>query len=145
MPKISSQGRFIIRTSLVTGSTIAAFVGAQSLAALDLSQQNDIVVSDFTAEPVGDVTLVEQPVTPSIQQAEPSLDIRAVEPNIVILRRSDGSSVNPTTVQTSTTTTALQPPNAVVVQPPNPVVVQQTSPAVVQQTTAARPVTRSTR
>ena len=43
MPKISNNGRFLIRLSLVTSSTIAAVVGAQSLAALDIAHSENII------------------------------------------------------------------------------------------------------
>ncbi len=134
--KLNSTKRFAVRLSLVTGSTLATIIGAQSLAALDR-----------TSAPSQDV------VSPALAQLQPqsfnsdpaasnSLSgntIPGSAPVITILRHlGDGESDD----DSSRNTTVIQPPSPVQISPPSPVVVQ--APAS-QVFVPVRPRTRSSR
>ena len=144
MPKISNNGRFLIRLSLVTSSTIAAVVGAQSLAALDIAHSENTVANDAITEPA--VVVPQQDITTTnVQQTEPVLTIRNVEPNIVVLRRASNNATTPNITANVPVTTnnsasaGITPPNAVTVSAPPPVVIEQ----VVSAPSPSQPVTRS--
>ncbi len=131
--------RFIVRTSLVTGSTIATIVGAQSLALLDLQANTQ---ADAVAEPT-------QAINPEVVNVEPSVFANSA-PSITIIRRP-GSQTNTTnaavpgaSTNTSTgTTTSVVPQTSPVtsqIVPPNPVQSQPVTISMPQQ-----PTTRSSR
>lgn len=153
--KLTSTKRFAVRLSLVTGSTVATIIGAQSLAALD---QRPASTPD-TAFPV-----INQDV-PQTVKALPSVDIPAVKtpdqpaahaaPLITIVRHpGQASSTVSAQVQASSSgPVAIKPPDPVRIAPPDPIIVQ--APAVVVQAPAPaapapaapapRPATRSSR
>ncbi|MBZ0316832.1 MAG: hypothetical protein K8L91_10480 [Anaerolineae bacterium] len=130
--------RFIVRTSLVTGSTIATIVGAQSLALLDLQATTQ---ADAVAEPT-------QAVNTEVVNVEPTI-ITESAPSITIIRRpanqttanvAPAVSSNPSSV--NTTASGSTPTNQVTSQimPPNPIQSQPVTISMPQQ-----PTTRSSR
>lgn len=131
--------RFIVRTSLVTGSTIATIVGAQSLALLDLQANTQ---ADAVAEPT-------QVVNTEAVHVEPTI-ITESAPSVTIIRRpasqtNTTSAVAPsvsTNTSAGTTTSGSTPTNQVTSQimPPNPVQSQPVTISMPQQ-----PTTRSSR
>ncbi|HEX3053804.1 MAG TPA: hypothetical protein VHP83_24305 [Aggregatilineaceae bacterium] len=96
---LNSTKRFLVRLSLITSSTIATIVGAQSLAVMDrpaVPQQNLVVSNDTT-----------------VPQAPPS---------IVILRHPGQTALN--SAQSVTQSGAVvQPPQPITIAPPSPVIV----------------------
>lgn len=94
--------KLLVRTALVTSTTIATIVGAQNLAMLDANQ--------FLA--------TETPVTENvIAPSPPEITVLQAAPSIIILRQSG---------QVSTTT--IQPPTPAQIAAPDPVIVQQPVP-----------------
>ena len=132
MAGIDRSKRIIVRTALITGSTIATVIGAQSLAILDQVQLGAASGADAT------VASADQ------TQTSTSSVVTNAAPNIVILR-------HPGETSSSTQTTTAQGSSGPVIRPPSPVEVtaptitqQQSSPAVVtQQQTFWVPRTRS--
>ena len=123
---MTSTKRFMVRTAMVTGTTLATILGSQSLAAFD--QAN----SAASVEPINTEPSNTTFVFPTISTV---IDAPAVAPSIVILRHQ-GETV--TTVPTQTITQSrIAPPNPVQIAPPQPVIQQVTAPSV--------PTTRSSR
>lgn len=133
MSGMTATKRFIIRTSLITGSTLATIFGAQSLAALD-TQLFATNANANTADPAAPMTL---PQSVTVAAPSPTSEPRQAEPSIVILRRQGQSS---TTTQAASSSSApvvsIQPPAPIQVQAPAPVVVQQQGAPVVVQAPA---------
>lgn len=96
---LNSTKRFLVRLSLITSSTIATIVGAQSLAVMDrpsVPQQNMVVSNG-----------------PTVPQAPPS---------IVILRHPGQIALNDTQ-SAAQLGVVVQPPQAITIAPPSPVIV----------------------
>jgi hypothetical protein len=140
--KLTSTKRFAVRLSLVTGSTLATIIGAQSLASVDrhLTATPDPAVTSPQVEPALNT------VPPVISGVTPSATAVHAAPSITILRRPGqaGASAN--------TSVAIQPPAPVEITAPQPVIVQAPSaPTVIQAAPsgapapASRPATRSSR
>jgi hypothetical protein len=129
--KLNSTKRFAVRLSLVTGSTLAAIIGAQSLAALDR-----------TTAPSQNVAQAQQQLFDPNATTSNSLSgdtaLRSA-PVITILRHFGEEGENESS---SSSTTTIQPPSPVQVSPPSPVVVQSPSSQVF---IPARPRTRTSR
>ncbi len=101
---MSSTKRFLVRLSLVTGSTMATIIGAQSLAMLDTAKG---------------VQTAQQQDAAAVQNTNTrSTFVQAAPPTITILRHSSNGIVSRESVQA-----AVQPPQAVTIAPPSPVVV----------------------
>ena len=136
--KLTSTKRFAVRLSLVTGSTLATIIGAQSLAAID---------KQTTAAP--DPTITSPQLQPSLTTAPSTFSGDAssavhAAPAITILRRPGQPGAN------TTSNVNIQPPAPVQITAPDPVIVQAPSSPVVVQAPGApapapRPATRSSR
>jgi hypothetical protein len=168
--KLTSTKRFAVRMSLVTGSTLATIIGAQSLSSLD---KHTPAVTD-PAVPVID------PQPPDLPRALPATTIDAAPaktlvptstdsdpaavhaaPQITILRHpGQANSVGEVTPQSAPTqpsamaSASIKPPAPVEVAPPAPIIVQAPAAQVVGPAPAApapapapasRPATRSSR
>lgn len=149
----SDRGRkLLIRTALVTGSTVATLFGAQNLAVLD---QNTF--GNFDDNATDTATTVQQPeatqaVDSITSESTPTIvptptQVLRTSPNIVVLRQpgqpqpvqgNQGTqqTVNSAPVQVNT---SIQPPAPVVQAPPAPQVIQAPAPVVVQQQAAPAP------
>ncbi|GAB4575159.1 MAG: hypothetical protein Kow0077_25300 [Anaerolineae bacterium] len=165
---LTPQKRFMVRLSLVTGSTLATIVGAQSLIALDAPPEPvDGLNVPAVVIPEPDVAAPQQQATPlqgllpvpTGESAQPSLSptVSNAAPAITILRHPPAQSAPvtagvPATSSTSPQQVSIQPPAPVELAPPAPVVVQAPAQVIVQQASAApassappAPVTRSSR
>jgi hypothetical protein len=142
--KLTSTKRFAVRLSLITGSTLATIIGAQSLASVDrhLTTTPDLAVVSPPVEPA----LTAAP--PIVSGVTPSVDAAHVAPSITILRRPGQAGAN------ATSNVAIQPPAPVEIAAPDPVIVQAPSAPIIVQAApsgsaapapAARPATRSSR
>lgn len=125
--------KLLVRTALVTSTTVATIVGAQNLAMLDASRFL------ATQTPLTDNTVVLSPVetaTPvGVIRAAPEITILQAAPSIIILRQSgELSAALPVTGGTNSNTT-IQPPNPSQITAPNPLIVQQPVP---QQSRSSR-------
>ncbi len=125
--------KLLVRTALVTSTTIATIVGAQNLAMLDASQflaTETPVTENVTAlSPNTTATPVE------VVRAAPELTILQEAPSIIILRQSgEVSATRPVTGSTNNTT-PIQPPIPAQIAAPDPVIVQQPVP---QQSRSSR-------
>jgi hypothetical protein len=132
--------KLLVRSALVTGSTIATLVGAQNLAMLDESQFQQTTPVDLSAgEATQDVqveiievippTLAETvtPITTELPQATATNVIAHAAPSITVLRQSGnpGAAISNTSSNAgSTAPIAIQPPVASLLAPPAPIVVQ---------------------
>ncbi|MCB9451038.1 MAG: hypothetical protein H6672_06335 [Anaerolineaceae bacterium] len=104
----------IVRTALVTSSTIATLVGAQNLAMLDAVRfQQDIQQAPDTVAAVTTTLTDTGAVVNGIQHAAPS---------VVIVR---GSGQANSSSQSSTANTQILPPNPSQISSPQTVTVQQ--------------------
>jgi hypothetical protein len=118
--------KLLVRTALVTSTTIATLVGAQNFAMLDarsfqaatpdpVTQPNDIVV----------VTPVATRTPVFVERAAPDITILHAAPSITILRQSGQITMSqPVTASV----TSIQPPAPSQITAPDPVVVQQPVP-----------------
>jgi hypothetical protein len=134
--KMTSTKRFAVRTTLVTGTTLATIVGAHALASFD-----EAAISKTPPAIVAPVNLATQSTgnSPIIQ---PSAEVSAAAPDIVILRHAgQAPNVSSTVPQASVGVTNPQP---VTIQPPNPVQVAVPQP-VPQQSAPVVATTRSSR
>ncbi len=126
--KMTSTRKFAVRLSLVTGSTLAAIIGAQSLAALD----NQAAASPNTdVAAMANLLLADNaqhlPLLASTATNDPSVATVYAAPNITILRHPGQSAMTNTSSNNqtaSTTASAIQPPSAVQIAPPSAVTVQ---------------------
>ncbi len=130
---ITPARRLLVRTSLVTGSTLALVVGAQSLITLDL--HNSTIDKSASAVAAAASSVADQST------------IISAAPSIIILRHSSiqttpAASINP---QGNPTQQAAPAANAPAIQPPAPVAVQPQAPVIVQAPSQFIPMTRSTR
>jgi hypothetical protein len=157
--------KLLVRSALVTGSTIATLVGAQNLAMLDASQFQQLtsvdlspsaVTQDVQVEIVEVVppTLAETSMPPVVEPSQPTATnvITHAVPSITVLRQSG----NPGAVISNTNSNAgssapivIQPPVASLMATPAPVVVQSqqqtTYVTVPQVVTVNQPVQQNTR
>ncbi|MCA9903946.1 MAG: hypothetical protein KC547_08820, partial [Anaerolineae bacterium] len=123
MANVDRARKLLVRTALVTSSTIATLIGAQNLALQDTSTSEPAPTP--TTEPAGIPTTV--PVVPveptAITQASPTITINHAAPNVVILRRAGQAGP----VQQSAPVVqaaSIQPPVPVEAAAPAPVIVQ---------------------
>ena len=125
--------KLLVRTALVTSTTIATIVGAQNLAMLDANQ----FLTTETPETGNVIALSPSAtVTPAeVVRAAPELTSLQAAPSIIILRQSGQvSRALPVTGSTNTTNT-IQPPIPAQIAAPDPVIVQQPAP---QQSQSSR-------
>jgi hypothetical protein len=139
--KLTSTKRFAVRLSLVTGSTLATIIGAQSLASVDrhITATPDPAVTSPQVEPAVTAPSVVSGVTPFANAPH-------VAPSITILRRPGQANAN------ATSNVAIEPPAPIQITAPEPVIVQAPSAPIVVQgapsaaaAPASRPSTRSSR
>lgn len=138
---MTSAKKFIVRTSLVTGSTLAVIVGAQTLIGVDLQKS--------AATPQPQIDQIAQSPTTTTQlpaAAIPNQTIVNAAPNVVILRRPSQSGI---TAQSSNSGAVVQRQTIapVSIQPPSPVAIPQQQ-TIVQSPGSSSgfvPTTRSTR
>ncbi|RMG79378.1 MAG: hypothetical protein D6712_19770 [Chloroflexi bacterium] len=156
----SDRGRkLLIRTALVTGSTVATLFGAQNLAVLDqntFGNFEDNATDAATTIQLPEATqAVDSAVLPDAATGENSTanimptptQVLRTSPNIVVLRQPGQPQVvqnNQGTGQTNSAApvqvnTSIQPPAPVVQAPPAPQVVQAPAPVVVQQQAVPAP------
>lgn len=134
MSGMTATKRFIIRTSLITGSTLATILGAQSLAALDTSLfATNANANTPATNPAAPMAL---PETVTVAVPSPTSEPRQAEPSIVILRRTGQTTTSTTAQASSAPVVSIQPPAPVQVQAPAPVVVQQGGSSTVVQAPA---------
>lgn len=125
--------KLLVRTALVTSTTIATIVGAQNLAMLDASQFL------ATQTPVTDNLVALSPIetnTPvAVIRDAHEITILQAAPSIIILRQSgEVSAALPVTGSTNTNN-PIQPPVPAQITVPDPVIVQQPIP---QQSRSSR-------
>ncbi|MBK9126105.1 MAG: hypothetical protein IPM16_23660 [Chloroflexi bacterium] len=124
--------KLLVRTALVTSTTIATVVGAQNIAMLDALQLQ-------ATPPAQDIPLqvLDTPAdTAAVLQAAPQLSIVRAAPSIIILRQA-GQVQAPQAAASSSTTAVIQPPVPAQLAPPAPIIVQQQAPAPQQQVAVA--------
>lgn len=129
--------KLLVRSALVTSTTIATFVGAQNLAMLDTQQ----VALLLTPSPAVVNVLKATEATPPqpIRSSAPTLVIQQAAPSIIVLRQSaqPGSSRQPTPISVPAPLILQQPAST---QPPAPSVISAPAPVIIQQ-----PVQQSSR
>ena len=144
---MTAAKRFVVRTSLVTGSTLALVMGAQALVTVDV--QNAPVVQSSTTQIADTISTTTSVAAPTAAQT-----IIHAAPNIVILRHpSQANTLTANnTVQQAAPNNVVQLPRPVAVQPPAPIIVQSQPQVVAQasgpsnnQPAPSVPTTRSTR
>ena len=117
--------KLLVRTALVTSTTIATLIGAQNFAMLDARDfQMDLTPS---SEP-NDVVVVTPAVTRTpvqVERAAPNITILHAAPSITILRQSGQITTAQGVVAN---VTGIQPPVPAQITAPDPVVVQQPVP-----------------
>ena len=147
--------KLLIRSALVTSSTIATLVGAQTLMLLDAEEFNEASTDVSVEEPVevepligsvsaaptqtleqNEATQEVNPTledTPTVAPTETEIVIQHAAPSIVILRQSGQSSLpTPTNSHVASNNSFIQPPSPVQLAPPAPIVVEQPAPIVQQ-------------
>ncbi|MCL4248454.1 MAG: hypothetical protein KJ065_09950 [Anaerolineae bacterium] len=134
MANVDRARKLLVRTALVTSSTIATLIGAQNLALQDTSKSEPALTP--TAEPAGiPTTALVAPVEPTaITQASPTIAINHAAPNVVILRRA-GQAGPIQQSAPAVQAASIQPPVPVEAAAPAPVIVQGEAPPpiIVQQ------------
>jgi hypothetical protein len=140
--RMTSTKRFAVRLSLVTGSTLATIIGAQSLAALD---RQPTVTPTSAVENAADLLLADNaqhlPLLTSTAVNDPSVVTVYAAPSITILRHPSQSSTSGASSQTASSATTIQPPAAEQIASA-PVTSQQSAPS---QWSAPQARTRSSR
>ena len=136
MANVDRTRKLLVRTALVTSSTIATLIGAQNLALLDTDQIKQILAP--TIEPTAALSLTSNLTSQAgaTAQVSPTIEIVHAAPSITILRQAGQTgSIQPA----STNQTAIQPPNPVQLAAPQPVIVQGEAPPpiIVQQASGA--------
>lgn len=115
--------KLLVRTALVTSTTIATVVGAQNIAMLDALQfQLTPTAEDLAVQPPDLATAAD------IAQTAPLITVVRAAPSIIILRQA-GQAQPAQAAAPNTTTAAIQPPIPAQLAPPAPIIVQQEAPA----------------
>ena len=145
MARMTAPNRFSVRLALVTGTTLATVIGAQTLATLDASafSQNEIPAqvepTNFVASPVNNDLFINTPQ----QNVDTNGTISNKAPNIVIIRHAgDRSASVPSAPTRNTGGSAVN--SAPSFQPPSPVM-SAPAPTIIQSVSAGSPVSRSSR
>ena len=150
---MTSTKRFVVRTAMVTGTTLATIFGSQSLAAFD--QANSVASAEpFNSDlnntalviPAGSTSVDALAVAPSIvflrHESETSVDIPAVAPRITILRHEGETTV---AAPAPASAPAQTVPQQTQITPPNPVQVVPAQPSVQSVGAPQVPSTQSSR
>lgn len=111
--------KLLVRTALVTSTTIATLVGAQNFAMLDA--RSFYTPEEIPSNEVVVVAPLTNDVPTTILRTEPNITILHRAPNITILRQSGE-------VNTASVATRIQPPAPSQIAAPAPVIVQQPIP-----------------
>ena len=123
--------KLLVRTALVTSTTIATLIGAQNLAMLDARDfQTETPAPGTESNEVVVVTPLATRTPAAIERAAPDITIMNVAPSITILRQS--GQVN-TSQPVAASVTRIQPPAPSQITAPNPVVNAAPNPVVVPQ------------
>jgi len=137
--------KLLVRTALVTSTTIATLFGAQNFAMLDARDfQPEIPDLNAESNEVVVVTPVATRTPAPVERAAPSIEIRTAAPSITILRQAgDTSSLNTSPVTRANS--VIQPPAPVEMAAPEPVIIQgeAPSPIVIQRQVPAAPSSSS--
>lgn len=130
--------KLLVRTALVTSTTIATLIGAQNFAMLDARDFQMNTKTDGSAELV--VVTPSATITPAaITRSAPGITVIQAAPSITILRQAGQvttSQQNAPAAVSAPGVASIQPPAPSQLAAPQPVVVQQ--PAVVQQAVPQR-------
>jgi hypothetical protein len=128
--------RFVVRTTLVVGSTVATIIGAETLATVD-------VKSTATPLAIPPTTIPIQPTAVSAKAA-----VVNAAPTIVIIRHAPVQQTQGAQSPVTANTTVVQPPQPVAVQPRPQIIVQAAAPSQPQASVVQlppQPMTQSTR
>lgn len=147
----TERGRkLLVRSALVTGTTIATLVGTSNLAMLDARALQATLTPIATANEVALTTATSlQQADASIINAAPEITIQHAAPTITILRQAGSSQQI-----ASANNTVIQPPQPAEIAAPDPIVMSQPSTSVQPSapqaaspifTAPVRPRTRSSR
>ncbi|MBZ0303419.1 MAG: hypothetical protein K8J31_26995 [Anaerolineae bacterium] len=126
--------KLLVRSALVTSSTIATLIGAQNLALLDTRQNEPILTP--TTEPTAAPPPESTPEAEAVVPAAPTLEIIHAAPSVTILRRAGQTgAIQPVSVRPA----SIQPPNPVQLAAPAPVIVQGEAPppVIIQQSSGS--------
>lgn len=118
--------KLLVRTALVTSTTIATIVGAQNLAMLDASQF--LATQTPAIENVAVLSPIETTTPVAVIQTAPEITILQAAPRIIILRQPGRVSTALPVTGSINTNNAIQPPIPARIVAPNPVIVQQPVP-----------------
>ena len=123
MANLDRSKKALVRVALVSGSTVATLVGAQTVATIDqTSRLNDAIPAVTEAAPAPIVTL---PPT-----AEPTALVLHQAPSVVLLRTPQAPTTNTRSVNSAP---VIAPPAAQAIMPPNPQALSAPAPVIVQQ------------
>lgn len=150
--KMTPTKRFIVRTALVTSTTLATIMGAQALASIDAAAFSEPTppATELATQPLAILT------APTTTHTTTTENVTASAPNLVILRHGGLQAPSNTNLRASSaspvsTSQQITPPNAVQVAPPAPVaqqsapVVQPPAPSIQPPAQVSVPSTRSSR
>lgn len=133
MANVERSRKLLVRTALVTSSTIATLIGAQNLALLDTQK------TSLDLAPIAEATEIPTNIEPAVLAtnvpATPTVEIIHAAPSVTILRRAgQAGPIQPAAAQPS----VIQPPAPVQAAAPPPVIVQGEAPppVIVQQPSA---------
>lgn len=120
--------KLLVRSALVTSTTIATFVGAQNLAMLDATRLETMLTPSPEVAIVNSLPETTTPVP--VERVVPALVIQQVAPSIIILRRAGQGgeaavSANPPGSPGASSAVVIQPPAPAEIAAPAPVIVQQ--------------------
>ncbi len=119
MANLDRSKKALVRVALVSGSTVATLVGAQTVATIDQTARlNDVIPVVTEAAPAPTATM--QPTALVLHQA----------PSVVLLRTPQSPTTNTRSVNTAP---VIAPPAAQMIVPPNPQAISGPAPVVVQQ------------
>lgn len=125
MSKTDHSRKLLVRTALVTSTTMATLIGAQNFAMLDARDfQIDLTPSSESNE----VVVVAPSVTRTpvqIERAAPNITILRAAPSITILRHSGEVTISQSS---AVDVRSIQPPAPSQITPPDPLVIQQPVP-----------------
>jgi hypothetical protein len=126
MASSDNARKLLIRTALVTGTTVATLFGAQTLAVMDTE-----VLTEVLTPTASEIMLDSE--SDSIPQSE-SFVIQRAAPSVTILRRAgtvrtvDGQNA---ASQANTSGMVILPPSPITLADPAPIIVQQAGSQVV--------------
>ncbi len=130
MANLDRSKKALVRVALVSGSTIATLVGAQTVATIDQTARlNDAIPAATEAAPAPTATM--QPT------AQPTALIFHQAPSVVLLRTPQSPTTNTRSVNSAP---VIAPPAAQMILPPNPQAISGPAPVIVQQQQQQAPV-----